>query len=133
MAGPDGLQPRMEHRLGTRRAVATAVLLHRPEAAAVAGRTREVSVSGMFVETAPQAFAANSVIDVELTLPASTGLRTYRWKAMVIRKTEAGLGLMFDRLRPPAISRLLDSLEGGLPAVSRAAPQRPGASVEART
>ena len=83
-------------------------------------QTREVSISGMFVETAPEAFSANSVLDVELTLPGPAGLRTYRWQAMVIRRTTTGIGLMFDRLRPPAITRLLAGLDGGLPHESAA-------------
>ncbi len=108
----------MEHRLGTRRPVAAAVTLHPPGGVPVAGRIREVSISGMFVEAPPELFAGNSVVDVDLTLPGSTHLRTYRWQAMVIRKAPNGLGLMFDRLRPPAITRLIESLDAGLPAPS---------------
>ncbi|WKZ12041.1 MAG: PilZ domain-containing protein [Gammaproteobacteria bacterium] len=108
----------MEHRLGTRRPVATAVTLHPPGGIPVAGRIREVSISGMFVETPPELFSGNTVIGVELTLPGSTDLRTYRWQAMVIRKASSGLGLMFDRLRPPAITRLLERLDAGLPSSS---------------
>jgi hypothetical protein len=80
----------------------------------VTAHTREVSLSGMFVETVPGSFSANSVIDVELTLPGTAGLRTYRWQAMVIRTTESGVGLMFDRLRPPAVTRLMAILDAGL-------------------
>src|SRR5512134_741384 len=104
----------MEHRFGNRRAVRAAVLLHPHAGGPVDGSTADVSISGMFVETSPHRFPANSVIDVELTLPATTGLRTYRWQAMVIRSTDAGIGLMFDRLRPPAITRLLARIEAGM-------------------
>jgi hypothetical protein len=107
----------MEHRLGTRRPVTAAVTLHPPGDGPVPGAIREVSISGMFVEAPPHRFAGNSVIDVELTLPGSTDLRTFRWQAMVIRKTATGLGLMFDRLRPPAITRLIASLDTGLPQI----------------
>lgn len=110
----------MEHRLGARRAVRAAVVLHPPGAQPVTGLTREVSISGMFVEVPPQAFSGNAVVDVELTLPGGAELRTYRWQAMVIRQARDGVGLMFDRLRPPAIGRLLANLDAGLP-VSRTA------------
>jgi hypothetical protein len=104
----------MEHRFGNRRVVRAPVMLQARAQAPVVAHTREVSLSGMFVETAPAVFAANSVIDVELTLPGATGLRTYHWQAMVVRTTESGVGLMFDRLRPPAIMRLLAILDAGL-------------------
>jgi hypothetical protein len=111
----------MEHRFGTRRLVRAAVVLHTRGAAPVLAYTREVSIGGMFVETPPEALGSNTVIDVELTLPGAAGLRTYRWQAMVIRTTAAGVGLMFDRLRPPAIIRLLArlpaSVDAGLPEV----------------
>jgi hypothetical protein len=104
----------MEHRFGSRRTVRTAVVLHPRGAAPVLAQTREVSISGMFVETTPESFCANSVLDVELTLPGAVGLRTYRWQAMVIRTTPTGVGMMFDRLRPPAITRLLAGIDSGL-------------------
>ena len=107
----------MEHRFGNRRNVRAAVTLHPRGAAPVLAQTREVSISGMFVETTPESFSANSVVEVELTLPGAAGLRTYRWQAMVIRTTATGIGMMFDRLRPPAITRLLASADSGLPLV----------------
>ncbi len=106
---------RMEHRCGTRHPVSAAVMLRPHGLDAVPGRIQEASISGMFVEAAPELFCENSVIDVEVTLPGLTVLRTFRWQAMVVRRTGTGLGLMFDRLRPPAISRLLARAQGELP------------------
>lgn len=102
---------RMEHRCGTRHALDAAVTLHARGVGAVAGRIREASISGMFVEAPPELFAPRGVIDVEVTLAGPVALRTYRWQAMVVRRTAKGLGLLFDRLRPPAISRLLAATE----------------------
>lgn len=112
----------MEHRFGNRRAIRTPVVLHPHGALPLCTNTRDVSISGMFVEAIPAPFSANSVIDVVLTLPGVAGLRTYRWQAMVIRRTASGIGLMFDRLRPPAISRLLARMDAGL-STSTAAPE----------
>jgi hypothetical protein len=97
----------MEHRCGNRHPLRTLVVLHTTGGIPVRGHTREVSISGMFVDVAPEHFSANSVIDIELTVPGTTGLRRYRWQAMVVRRTGDGVGLMFDRLRPPAIGRLM--------------------------
>jgi hypothetical protein len=69
----------------------------------------------MFVEAPAAAFCCNCVINCEMTLPGDAGLHTYRWQAMVIRKTPGGMGLMFDRVRPPAITRLLASAAAGMP------------------
>ncbi len=104
----------MEHRFGNRRTIRTPLVLHPHGCDAVRAHTCDVSISGMFVETAPEPFPENSVIGVELTLPGVAGMRTYRWQAMVIRSTASGIGLMFDRLRPPAITRLLANIEAGM-------------------
>jgi hypothetical protein len=108
----------MEHRFGNRRAIRAPVVLHPRGGRPLSTSTRDVSISGMFVEATPAPFSANSVIDVELTLPGVAGLHTYRWQAMVIRSTASGIGLMFDRLRPPAITRLLASIDTGLSSVA---------------
>jgi hypothetical protein len=112
----------MEHRLGARRPARAAVVLHPHAGAALLAHTREVSISGMFVEAPPALLAAHEVIDVEMTVPVTAGIRTFRWQAMVIRKTASGVGLMFDRLRPPAITRLLANIDAGLVASPPAAP-----------
>lgn len=102
---------RMEHRCGARHPLDAQVFLRPQHFDAVRGCIREASISGMFVNVEPELFCENSVIDVEVTLPGVASLRTYHWQAMVVRRTDSGLGLMFDHLRPPAISRLLAGLE----------------------
>jgi hypothetical protein len=47
---------------------------------------------------------------------------------MVIRKTREGLGLLFDRVRPPAITRLL----AGAAALEVGVPPAPGTVVALR-
>ncbi len=90
--------------------------------AARRARILEASISGMFVELPDSPFCCNCVLAVEMTLPGDAGLRTYCWQAMVIRKTDAGMGLMFDRLRPLAITRLMESVAAGLPLPAHSAP-----------
>lgn len=101
----------MEHRLGIRHPVAVTTILHPRESAPVIGLAREVSISGMFVEVKSRKLVMNSLIEVEIRLPADEAGKNFRWLAMVIRKTETGAGLMFDRLRPPAIMRLIAAAE----------------------
>lgn len=101
----------MEHRLGIRHPVAVATILYPRESVPVIGLAREVSISGMFVEVAPRKLVMNSLLEVEISLPTHEAGKTFRWLAMVIRKTENGAGLMFDRLRPPAIMRLIAAAE----------------------
>ena len=111
----------MEHRCGARHAIDGTVLLIAPGLEPVPARLLEASISGMFVAVTPGPFCCNSVIVVEMTLPGDVGLRTFRWQAMVIRKTETGMGLMFDRVRPAAITRLLDTAAAGMPLPGRTA------------
>lgn len=101
----------MEHRLGIRHPVSVATALYPRESAPVIGLAREVSISGMFVEAPAQGLTTSSLIEVEISLQSNGEARTFRWLAMVIRKTDAGVGLMFDRLRPPAIMRVLAAAE----------------------
>jgi hypothetical protein len=111
----------MEHRCGARHPIDGTVLLSGPGLEPKPARLVEASISGMYVAVPPQGYCCNSVIDVEMTLPGDVGLRTFRWQAMVIRKTETGMGLMFDRLRPAAITRLLDTAAAGMPLPGRTA------------
>ena len=120
----------MEHRYGTRYPVEGIVTIAAPGIGEMPARLRDASISGMAVELADAPFCCNTVVDVEMTLPGDADLRIYRWQAMVIRRTETGMGLMFDRLRPPAITRLLASAADGLPLPARsttwrAVPPRP--------
>jgi hypothetical protein len=112
-----------------RRPVEAPVVLHPRAGLPLVGSVAEVSISGMFVTARPEEFCTNSVIDVEMTLPGAVSLKTYRWQAMVIRKTATGIGLMFDRLRPPAVVALLDKAQN--------APDFPGpvaaAALDAKT
>ena len=105
---------RMEHRCGTRHPLDARVTLYARDGRSIVAPLREASISGMYVDAAPDEFCTNTVIDVEMTVPGPMGLRTYRWQAMIIRRTASGLGLMFDRVRPPAIVRLLAQAEAGL-------------------
>ena len=118
---------RAKHRLGERYPVRVPVVLHPNAATRVPATTRDVSISGMLVETVPVHFSADNVIGIELMLPGIDAPRIYRWQALVVRKTASRLGLMFDRVRPPAIAALIRKLESSpdFPGLALAAPDRP--------
>lgn len=118
----------MEHRFGTRHPLSGRLVLRTATGGPVPARLREASISGMFVEAPPEAFGTNTVVEVEMTVPGASGLRCYHWQAMVIRKTREGLGLLFDRVRPPAITRLL----AGAAALEVGVPPAPGTVVALR-
>jgi hypothetical protein len=102
----------LEHRLGARRYVRTTIVVHTRGLPSVIACTREVSVSGMFIETDANLFAENRIIEVEL--PANgRETRTERWRAMVVRRTSDGIGVTFDRLRLPIVRLLLDAPDAG--------------------
>jgi len=50
------------------------------------------SISGMYVEVVSELFAEYGVIEVEVTLPGVAALRTWRWRAMVVRRTRSSIG-----------------------------------------
>jgi hypothetical protein len=113
----------MEHRCGTRQNVPALTTLYPRLAGPIRGWVRDVSISGMFVELEahPAPLPPQSLVEVELVLSEADGGRRCRCLAMVARETEEGLGLMFDRITPPPIARLLAT--GG---TSVLPPARPG-------
>jgi hypothetical protein len=106
----------MDHRCGTRQIVPGDTLLCRRFSDPVKGRVRDISISGLFVEIGLDAseFALQSLVEVELTPPGAVGGRSCRCLAIVARTTPDGLGLMFDRLNPPAVVRFLAASDAAL-------------------
>ena len=100
----------MEHRCGTRQQLPAVITLYPRMGGAVRAWVRDVSISGMFVEldTGAGTIPPQSLVEIEMSRPDMAGRRS-RCLAMVARETADGLGLMFDRLSPPAVARLLAS------------------------
>jgi hypothetical protein len=106
----------MDHRCGTRQTVPGEIVLCRRFSDPVRGRVRNISISGLFVELELDAseFALQSLVEVELTPPGGAGGRSCRCLAVVARTTPDGLGLMFDRVKPPAVVRFLAASDAAL-------------------
>ena len=63
-----------------------------------------MSISGAFVRVPAGAFASHALIELEASQPGSR--RMLRCKAMVVRATPDGIGILFDELRPEGLAPL---------------------------
>lgn len=122
----------MEHRCGRRRAVNLTILLRRRGWGGwLVGELTDVSISGAFVKVPAGAFTSHALIELEASQPGSR--RMLRSKAMVVRATAEGIGILFDELRPAGLSALFDA--GSQPARERTGGSRaliPAAASSAR-
>lgn len=87
----------MEHRYGERRRIGAAVLVRRPDWAGwMVAELKDLSVSGAFIAAPAGLFPRRSQVQVEARSPEGMCLQC---RAMVVRHTAAGFGLLFDGLR----------------------------------
>lgn len=100
----------MEHRCGARLPACAAVTLVAPGGILIRGVLRDMSISGVFVETGSHRCRTFATVELRLVRLASAGLHTDRATAMVARVTAEGVGLMFDALNPPLIADLIEAL-----------------------
>jgi hypothetical protein len=98
----------MDHRCGSRQYLPVRVMLYPRSGDPVRAWVRDVSISGMFVEleSGPATMPPQSLVEIEMSRPGIDG-RSSRCLAVVARAAADGLALMFDRLNPPAVARLL--------------------------
>lgn len=88
----------MEHRFHPRRELQTEVTLyHRGEAVAIC-TTRNISLGGMLVHTAPLRFCKNLPLELELRAKPFTPGTRLRLSAFVVHDQGEGTGLMFHQL-----------------------------------
>ena len=114
----------MEHRCGRRNAVNMTLLLRRRGWGGwLVGELTDVSVSGAFVQVPAGAFANHALIELEASQPGSR--RMLRSKALVVRTTPEGIGILFDQLRPEGLAPLFDKSRGGLSVSRFTPPARP--------
>lgn len=122
----------MEHRCGPRHAVNMTILLRRRGWGGwLVGELTDVSISGAFVRLPAGALPNLALVELEASQPGSR--RMLRSKALVVRSTPAGVGILFDELRPAGLSPLFDGRQP--PARARTGSQRPftpGAASSAR-
>jgi hypothetical protein len=89
----------MEHRYAERRPLALDVVLSYRALGFVQGRTRDVSIGGMFVETGCIQLPVNAVVQASLVLSPENGVTSnFSTEAMVVHSKTDGSGLMFNDL-----------------------------------
>jgi hypothetical protein len=85
----------MEHRWSARKPFSGNVVVECPRVGLVHATMRDVSLSGMFVETGPMVLPLNAPVSVVFNLPLGKIAEDYCLQAMIVRHTAKGAGIMF--------------------------------------
>ncbi len=85
----------MEHRWGMRETIERNVAIDCHQGKPVLGRTRDISLSGIFVAAPVAGFRINSLVGIAFALMENNVTTICRAHAMVVRITDSGVGLMF--------------------------------------
>lgn len=97
----------VEHRCAYRQPVRLQAFLRSSARGRLPARIVNLSGGGLYVELErddpPPAICA--MVDVVVSTPG--GADSFRWPAMVVHRSERGVGLMFDRSRVNEVRRLL--------------------------
>ena len=86
----------MEHRRGTRKAVSLQIRLESQRLPPLEGEIVDISAGGAFIRVLGRMPAPNSIVQLVLA-PAIAGDELAQCRALVIRCTADGIGVMFDR------------------------------------
>lgn len=96
----------MEQRWNIRMPVRTQVCIRSPDTGTIAGRTRDLSFEGMYVETSPDSVSAHTFVQVEFAVRDGANWSVVKTPAMIVRSADDGVGLMF----PDYDDRVFDGL-----------------------
>ncbi len=90
----------MEHRYSQRIDAQLNVLLYSNGVPVAVGKTRNISASGVFVETIYQPQYGSRSMDIEFLPEESTGTDKYYVKGMIVHSAPDGVGLMIEDFDP---------------------------------
>lgn len=85
----------MEHRWSPRKPYATDVVIHYRPLGLIRGRTKDISLEGMYVSTGRITLPKNEPVDVCFTLVDGDHKSMHQMGAFVVHSQEDGVGLMF--------------------------------------
>ncbi len=102
----------MEHRWSTRKPVVGNAVVECPRVGRVPVVIRDVSLGGMWVETAGTVLPVNTPVMVGFSLPVHEREGGYHLHAMIVRHAPGGAGLMFLDLGTGTVRSLCDVLYG---------------------
>jgi len=90
----------MEHRYTERKLLRLGVVVTCPHLGLIRGRSRDVGLGGMFVQTDCVVMPLNAPVNVSFQPDAQRPLVCFEAQGMVIHQHAGGFGLMFDELQP---------------------------------
>lgn len=70
--------------------------------------TRDISLDGAFIETRDGRLPKKGAIELAIQLPTEGKNKFHRFHAQVVRLTDSGAGLTFDKIDTDAYAALLD-------------------------
>lgn len=70
--------------------------------------TRDISLDGVFVESKETRLPKRGALELAIKLPADGMSKYHRFHAQVVRVTNNGAGLLFDRVDTDSYAALLD-------------------------
>lgn len=86
-----------ERRWGARKPIEVDVVIDNQPVSLLHGRIGNISIGGLYVETASVGLHTNAKVELVLLLQEQGGTRVYRMPALVVRVAGNGAGFMFDQ------------------------------------
>lgn len=99
--------PKTERRDTPRVPIALEAVLHYNSQSFRHSLTRDISLDGAFVET-PETLSKKGNVELAIQLPTEGKPQYHRFQAQVVRVTDGGAGLLFDKVDTDAYAALLD-------------------------
>lgn len=99
----------IEHRWGVRQPANFEVIIDYPRLGLVRGRIRDISLTGLYIETDIR-LPLHTCVNLAITVRDSGTMRICRWSAMVTRVTPLGAGMMLDRFDLNELSTVMMQL-----------------------
>lgn len=100
----------LDHRWSTRQALTLPVKLYNSGESIVQGRTQNLGIGGMFVETDAHRLPLNSPLSVSFTVSNNGSTSHHRLPATVIWSGHEGAGLMFTDFNVETVHTLREIL-----------------------
>jgi len=95
----------VEHRRGQRKTVSLAVRIDARRFAPLVGEIVDMSVGGAFIRLRDYIPPPNTIIRLSFDIPGIEQTE-HECRALIVRKEQSGIGVMFDHLQEAAIEKL---------------------------
>lgn len=101
----------VEKRWSERKPIRMSVMLHYEPLGSVEGKTRDISLEGMFVEIPDPALPLHAEVEVSFVTHEANATHHHRVPAYVVHSNERGVGLMIRHVDYQNFHALRDMLE----------------------